>query len=354
MRHRMIVAAGGTAAALVVAAGAVVWVNRSAPRSDSAHAASLPTATVRRTNLVDHQDEDGTLGYAHSYRVLAAGRGVLTWVPSDGDVIGRGKRAYTIDDRSVPLFYGSTPLYRTLRDGVSDGHDVYELEHNLVKLGYGSGMTVDDHFTAATADAVRAWQDDHDLPETGTVSPADVVVEPGQIRVTSVRQDAGAHAHGVVYEASGTGRTVAVKVPVDKQQIARLGARVQVELPAGNTTTGRVSSVGSVAHRSGGGSQGTQNATINVHVSLDHPSAAGRLDGAPVTVSFTSAVHRGVLAVPVTALLARPGGGYSVEEVGGKGGRRTVPVSLGMFASGQVEVSGHRIAAGTRVEVPSS
>jgi multidrug efflux pump subunit AcrA (membrane-fusion protein) len=58
-----------------------------------------------------------------------------------------------------------------------------------------------------------------------------------------------------------------------------------------------------------------------------------------------------VLAVPVQALLAASDGTYTVEVVSGTG-RRQVPVSLGIFADGKVEVAGSGLAAGMKVEVP--
>jgi len=52
-----------------------------------------------------------------------------------------------------------------------------------------------------------------------------------------------------------------------------------------------------------------------------------------------------VLTVPVTALVARPGGGYAVQS-----GATYLPVRTGLFADGYVEVSG--VAAGLTVAVP--
>lgn len=68
-------------------------------------------------------------------------------------------------------------------------------------------------------------------------------------------------------------------------------------------------------------------------------------------VSLTVQSVHGVLAVPVTALLALAGGGYGVDVVTGPGRDRLVGVTTGVFAGGRVQVSGPGIAAGTRVVV---
>ena len=70
-----------------------------------------------------------------------------------------------------------------------------------------------------------------------------------------------------------------------------------------------------------------------------------------VQVSLAVQSARDVLAVPVSALLALAGGGYGLEVVGPSGAHRLVGVTAGLFASGQVQVSGPGITAGTRVVV---
>ncbi|WP_285570811.1 peptidoglycan-binding protein [Actinoallomurus iriomotensis] len=353
--RRLLVA--GIAVAAIAAAGTVlVLTSGSGGRPPSGPA--VTTADVVRTDLTDRTQVDGTLGYADTYAVLGGGHGRLTWLPDVGATIRRGKRLYGVDGHSVPLFYGVTPLWRALGQGVTDGPDVRELERNLTALGYGSGVTVDDHFTAATAAAVRDWQDDLGVTASGTVSPGDVVMLPSAIRVKKVDATLGGTAGGHVLDATGTTRQVTVALPVGRQELAHRGAEVTVELPGGRSATGHISSVGTVAtaassDNSSQTGQDTQNATISVFITLDHASAAGRLDGAPVTVGFASGIRKNVLAVPVQALLASPSGQYLVEVVTATG-RRTVPVSLGVFADGLVEVSGPGLAAGMKVEVPRS
>jgi hypothetical protein len=75
-----------------------------------------------------------------------------------------------------------------------------------------------------------------------------------------------------------------------------------------------------------------------------------------VQVAITTGSVRGALVVPVTALLARSGGGYAVEAVGAGARNRLVSVSLGLFddAEGLVQVTAPGLAAGQEVVVPST
>jgi peptidoglycan hydrolase-like protein with peptidoglycan-binding domain len=356
MRTRATIA-GVAVAALGAAVITVALTTGTAPTPPSTP--PVATAGVVRTDLVDRSEVDGTLGYAHS-RTIAGSGGTLTWLPQTGTVIRRGQRVYGVNGHSVPLLYGAAPLWRTLSTA-SHGEDVRELERNLAALGYH--LTVDDRFTQATRQAVQQWQHDLGVSVTGVVSPGDVVIAPDTLRISAVSGVLGAAAQGPVLTATDTVRRVTVNLPATRQELAKVGGEVRIQLPGRKSTTGRISSIGTLATAGGGGDggaggaaptgQGTQTATIPVQITLDHPNAAGRLDGAPVTVGFTSTTRKGVLAVPVNALLAAADGSYAVEVVSGTR-RRTVPVRLGLFADGKVEVTGTGLTAGTRVEVPRS
>jgi hypothetical protein len=70
-----------------------------------------------------------------------------------------------------------------------------------------------------------------------------------------------------------------------------------------------------------------------------------------VQVSLTVQRVQHVLAVPVSALLALSGGGYGLEVVTPSGRHHLVGVHTGVFASGDVQVSGTGLAPGMRVVV---
>ena len=340
------------------------------------------TAPVVRTNLMNTVQVSGSLSYAGADTVVNQAAGTAyTALPAAGAIIRRGQRVYEVDGAPVALFYGARPQWRALSEGVVPGPDVAQLDRNLIALGFGAYLTVSDYFTGATAYAVELWQQAAGLPVTGTVPLGQVVFEPGPLRVVNVAASLGATPQpgGTVLTATSPVPAVVAQLPVVQEYLVRAGDHVTVTLPDGVTTTpGIVTSVSSVAVASGGtpgdgaspgqpgtggsggsgssGSSGGSQDTVAMTVRLTHPAAAGNLDQAPVSVNIVSAQARGVLAVPVSALVALAGGGYAVEVVHGSGAlatRQLVPVQTGLFSDTLVQVSGSSIAAGLEVEVPS-
>jgi peptidoglycan hydrolase-like protein with peptidoglycan-binding domain len=347
------------AAAGVVLAGAAWWTSARAggqagDRDPGAEVATA-TAAVTRRDLRATEEADGTLGYGEARLVANQRQGTITAMPSEGVVVTRGRALYRVDGKPVPLLYGRLPAWRKLSVGVDDGPDVHQLEQNLVALGYDPdrAITVDDHFTWATRAAVQRWQEVLGLEETGAVRPADAVWQPGPVRVGKLKAAVGdpARPGSPLLEVTDTARQVTIDLDASRQPYVRVGDRVDLELPGGRTTTGRVRSVGRVATVPSGGDGGDGTPTVELVVSLDDPKATGRLDQAPVTASITTEVRKGVLAVPVNALLALAEGGYAVE-VERDGRRELVGVDTGLFADGQVEVEGEGLRARDRVVVP--
>ncbi|WP_344206777.1 peptidoglycan-binding protein [Actinomadura livida] len=309
----------------------------------------MDTVEVRRGDLVDTETVDGRLTYGGVREVWAGVSGVVTWAPKQGATIERGEPLLRVAGKPVTLMYGGSPMYRTLRVGDS-GKDVRQLERNLRALGHG-GMTVDEEFTAATEAAVKEWQDERGLAETGTVGPQHVVFLSGAVLVREVKAPEGKRAvqGQPALTVAGTRRVVQVDLDADKQELAEEGAAVAVELPGGRTVTGKIAEVGRVAQSSGSGQD--EKTTVDVEISLGD-AETGRLDEAPVSVKLESERRKDVLSVPVEALLALREGGFGVEVVDGTG-RRLVPVDVGAFGGGRVEVGGG-LREGMKVGVPAA
>jgi len=89
-----------------------------------------------------------------------------------------------------------------------------------------------------------------------------------------------------------------------------------------------------------------------VLIELEDVTVAAGLDEAPVEIEVVTEVRHGVMAVPVTALLALAEGGYAVEVDNGDGTLRLVGVDPGLFADGLVEVDANGLRAGDMVVAP--
>lgn len=346
-------------AAILVAAtaiGGVILASQGGNSGDTPRKAAPATADVTRGDLVDTTSVDGSLTYAGERRVMGRTPGTMTSIPAEGRVIEQGDALYRVDRRPIVLMYGRLPLYRPLRQGMTDGPDVRQLEKALKSLGYGSAVTVDDHFSATTAQAVRAWQKDNGLARTGSADASQVVFLPSAVRVTGTTAQVGDRvgAGQRILTVTSTEKVVHVDLNADEEDVAHKGALVTVQLPDGSTAKGKITSVGAVAKKkddSTDTSARTPQATIDVDIALTAP--AGSLDQAPVTVTMESSRRKNVLSVPVEALLALREGGYGVEVVEPGGAWRIAAVTTGAYGGGRVEVSGSRLTAGMKVGVPA-
>ncbi|WP_432824649.1 peptidoglycan-binding protein [Dactylosporangium sp. CA-092794] len=332
------------AAALLVAAAAVALLHhRPAGPPPAQGPRPAASAAVVRTDLTDTHEYDGSIGYGPERPLPGKLTGTITWLPAPGTRIGRGERLYAVDARPVVLFVGATPLYRTLDKPGLDGPDVQVLEENLTALGLRPGRLPDEHLTPETITAVKQWQRALGVPETGIVTAGDVVVQPAPVRVATVQTQVGAAAGDTVMTVTGTETVVTVPMAAAEAHGVPAGAKVQVVLSGGATAGGSVREVGPpVADPAGGKS------TAAVVVALDGPPPDG-LAGPDVRVRFAGRHREGVLAVPVGALVALREGGYAVQLTGGP----LVPVQLGMFDRGLVEVSGPGLREGLSVVVAS-
>ncbi|MFI6459044.1 hypothetical protein [Streptomyces sp. NPDC050538] len=411
--------AGVTAAAL----GITVWQDGNAkPGTAAAASAHVGTATVARTDLSNAQTLSGTLGYSKAAPVKGAKAGLVTWLPAPGARVSRGHPLYKVDNVPVPVFYGATPLYRTLNARGTTGPDVRVVADNLKRLGYDigpqptAGTWVTQHPAPTTADAtgttantgaadesdakgatgddtsaktgtgtaapsatpapaptpttttvkvkagdcvltadlmaaVKRWQTHVGMPATGVLGIGDVIVQSGEVRVGAVQAQTGDDANSSLMTVSST--TKKVSVPVDATAVGTMarGNHVTVTLPDNSTVSGTIEAVGATAADTTDGDTGGGGgpAQLTVTVRVPDTGAVAKLTAAPVQVAFTSETRKGVLAVPVGALLALSEGGYAVQLPGG----RLIAVKTGMFAKGLVEVTGAGLDAGLKVVTTS-
>jgi peptidoglycan hydrolase-like protein with peptidoglycan-binding domain len=354
VNRRIFIAAGAVAA--VGGAAAAAWGFGGGSTGTPRRTPQPPkTADITKVTLTDYEEVAGQLGFGATVPLRSSGeQGLVTWLPPVGSTVDRGKPLFKVNNEPVVLLFGELPLYRPLTVEVK-GPDVKQLEENLRALGY-SGLTADETFTAATATAVKKWQKDLGLTETGTVAPGQVLYAGGAIRVAAQTARVGDVANGEILSYTGTVRNVLVDLQVTQQHFAPIGGTVQITLPDSKLVQGKVESVGTVAStasssgaQEGGG--GSAPATVQVTVSVTDQAALGTLQQGPVRVRFVAEERTDVLSVPVTALLALAEGGYGIQLVEGSA-TRYVAVETGMFANGRVEIRGSGLQVGMKVSVP--
>jgi hypothetical protein len=304
------------------------------------------TVEVVRRDLARVEQLDGTVGHGDSKPLVLAAEGTLTALPEPGNVIEPGDVVAEVDGRPVIALEGAFPLWRALGPGVADGKDVLQVEYMLATLGYAQeyDITVDDEWTSATTDAVEAFQEDHGQDDDGVIDLGELIFIDAPVRVADVTGVAGQPASEAGISVTSTEQSVHVDLDAADADLVSIDARVEVELPSGETVTGTVSAIGSAQTDEASGET-----TLPVTLTLSHAPALS--DGTPVDVNVEVAAAENVLAVPAEALLALAEGGYAVEVVDSSAGTHLVGVTVGVFADGLVEIDGD-VRAGTKVVVP--
>ena len=339
------------AALVLVAVGAAVWFP--AGRPSAAGPPAPATTTITRGTLVEVTIASGALAFGPEQAAQSRLTGTVTALAPIGSTVDRGGSLFRIDDTPVVLMFGTLPAYRELTAGhtadpvtgtvpvpvrtgaappaavpASKGADVRQFEENLSALGY-TGFTVDDTYNQQTATAVRRWQKDLGLPQTGSVELGRVFYAPGAVRVATQQTTAGAVASGPVLTYTGTARLVTASIKQHDQNVAKPQTKVTVELPNGKEVAGTVQSVNPpAADQAGGG--GGQEPMLDVVVALDDQASVNGLDDGPARVTFVVQRKEDVLMVAVGALLALAEGGYGLQVIEGssslrgRGDHRTV------------------------------
>jgi hypothetical protein len=257
----------------------------------------------------------------------------LTSVLDVGAIAGRGTVLYTADQQPVVALIGDLPAWRTLEEGVDDGADVRQLEENLVALGYGAGIDVDETFTAATAAAVEAWETDLGRAEPdGVVTIGDVVflTAPGDVLGHEAAVGDTLEAGSPVLTIGSEQRIVVADVDATESGGWAPGSTVELEWADGTTTEGTV--IGTGREVTDG------RVELTIAVGTGDTGAGERRSGAEATVTLVDARRDGVVAVPVAAVVD-DGGSPAVRVAQADGPDHVVPVETGLVADGWVEIT---------------
>lgn len=149
------VAIGGGAA---VAMPHLLGIPTSEAAGSSSEAEGLRSVRVERTSLAQGSVISGTLSRGEPAPVNASREGVLTWVPTPGDVVGPGGRLLEVNGRPTFMLHGSVPLWRPLQLG-DRGKDVKSLNDALAEAGLLDPASADEVFgQGASAALARLFE----------------------------------------------------------------------------------------------------------------------------------------------------------------------------------------------------
>jgi peptidoglycan hydrolase-like protein with peptidoglycan-binding domain len=238
---------------------------------------------------------------------------------------------YTADDQPVVSLVGALPAWRTIEAGVDDGADVRQLEENLVALGYGDGLTVDEAFTADTAAAVEAWETDlgRTAPD-GVVTIGDIVFvsAPGDVLGYEASVGDTLEPGSPVLAVGAEQRVVVAGVESTEAGGWAAGSVVAIEWADGTTAEGTVFGTG----------RDVTDGEVELVVAVDDLAAGGRRSGAEATLTLVDARRDGVVAVPVAAVVDDDGAA-AVRVARDGGPDDIVGVETGLVADGWVEIT---------------
>ncbi|WP_250031722.1 peptidoglycan-binding protein [Paractinoplanes maris] len=335
-------------------AGVVAWWRLNDKQPAATTPKAVTTTPILRETLTEKVVVAGRLDYGAPAPVTAPGSGMVTWLPSVGAPVRRGQALLRVDDQPVVLLYGEIPMYRPLAEG-TEGRDVEQFEVNLRALGY-RGFTVDEEYTASTAEAVKRWQRWMGTLESGSIVPGAVVYLHSPIRVAAHLARPGSPAGGDVLTYTGQRRRVVVEANAEKASWAKKGLGVRVSLPDGGSAKGKVSKVQATPTEPEAESAASDDAeasaeTVTITVDVADQAALRDVELGRIDVSYVAKERKNVLTVPVSALLALAEGGYGLELITGTD-RRVVPVEVGLFTAARTEVSGPDLQEGLTVAVP--
>lgn len=266
---------------------------------------------------------------------------MITALLDIGAVASRGTELYRADGEPVIALLADVALFRDLAIGISDGPDVRALEQNLVDMGRGDGVTVDDTFDDATASAARAWEEaaGRAAPD-GSVTVGEVVLLAGPAVVLVHNTSIGGRVTpGSPVLTVGTQSQV-VDAHIDATRIAdwTVGSELELRWPDDSLSMGSVVEVG----------RDESEGQVGMVVALG-PQEITRPIGTAVELVHTVAERQGVVAVPVSAVVQGPDG-PSVRPAGaGKG--KWIKVEPGIVSDRWVEIV-NGLDAGTEVALP--
>lgn len=308
------------------------------------------TVAIEQGTLQGERNVRGKITYSDPQTILANTSGILTAAGPPNTLVNIGQTLFSINDDPTFLFRGSFPVWRELSEGIRPGTDVQQLEATLKELGYFN-REPDQTFAAPTTTAIKAWQKDNHLEQTGTIPLGRIIFLPDTVRIDSheIRIGAPASSGSAVIKTTSGNKIITGNMHLEDQALLNIDAPVNITLPQADITRGKITAIGSPAPTS----PDSPEIIIPFIATLDDPSAAGNYIQTEVTITFFTETRENVFFVPVEALLAFDTETFGVEIVNPDGTRQRVRVKTEFFTNGHVQISGENIEKDKQVAVPS-
>ena len=136
----------------------------------------LSTTTIKKGDLENKEEYNGTLQQTDKKVLKTATAGVVTYLPDEGAVISFGEILFAIDNKPSILLEGETPFYRSLDMNSDPGKDIEQLENALVFLGYAADDFVPDQiFDQETSDMLNSLFTDYGIETKSEITPEEQI-----------------------------------------------------------------------------------------------------------------------------------------------------------------------------------
>ena len=345
---------------LVVGGGASAWALSSRDATATTSAAPATTA-ARRATLTQTVDASFTLAQEDTVKLASATAGTVTSVSlTKGKTITALAELATINGTAIYGIPTTYPLYRNLSSG-DEGKDVLALEKALDAAGYDPG-DVDGTFDSDTVTALKDWQADQDLTETGTFDKSIFVgVKPNYL-VDDVSVSVGDQVmNGGALATLAPRQSLVAKADVSQLDVNKLKVGQKVALTfdglSSATATGKVSDIATTSESSGS-SAGTSTVVQYAVTVTVNKLPSGAKTGMTGQASVVTASRENVVVVPSSAI-SGSGANPTVQVAGASGAITTRPVLVGLVTTQGSEIltglkAGERVVTGVTASASGS
>ena len=270
--------------------------------------------------------------------------GVVTQLPVPAGAEPRTlQRLLTVSGKPVFAFVSSAPLYKTLSVNLSSGSQVVNvtaLQRALKNKGYYDG-SVNGTFGSSTETAVKAWQADEGLSQTGTITTTRFVWVPKGTIVYSWSVALGSQiGSGTALATVGAPRDLVAQALVSQADIASLKvgqkASLTIDGATGDPFTGTISFIDTqpASSSSAGGTSSTVQYTVDF---VPHGLPGLARSGMTGTLEIILAQRKNVLIIPTRAVSGTASSTYVRVMSNGKPVFRQI--STGMTTSTYTQIT---------------